>query len=141
MGVVWLGITRKMDRLIERKAALAAEKARLNLAIGHVAADGAAANEEEFKARTGASRELALKEAELTKAIEAYTYFEKAGERLATKTLFVIVFLFAVTVSGFTLWYTRVQVHLDRQVIDTAREQKAKADMAELELQQAKARK
>jgi hypothetical protein len=43
-------------------------------------------------------------------------------------------------IRGFTLWYTRLQVPLDRATADATREQKAKADLAELELKRARAK-
>jgi len=136
-GFIWWGVTKRWEALVERAYGFNTKVRERNIQLQHLVIDSRIMTPE----TEGILKERIRKNATDEQADEVLgMHLQDAIDRLkklSVHGLGVMAFALLMSVFGFFAWYLRVQRYQDEQTIDAAREQRARADLVEVELSKA----
>jgi hypothetical protein len=138
IGAVWYSANRNSNLLYDRKKEVLAEQAKLMSAMADVQAEMENSEGKPSDALIARKREANLREVELNAYVRALNELTDHRVKSNAKALWGMAVLLVCAVLGFRFWYCKLQWFQDHMTHDAWREQRAKADMAELELTRTK---
>ncbi len=139
MGALWYAMQKKLDRHGSERLKIKLEMVKQAEVWSFINRDRNAPMDRKYADEwLTHEREATIKDVELTRIAGDLDEKKRHLERAKVKTFGWLVVLFIATLVGFIFWYRNVQWFQDEVTLDSWREQKAKADLAIIELAKAK---
>jgi hypothetical protein len=138
IGGLWYAANKNGNLLYDRKKAVPVEQEQLMHRLAHIRSDIERSGGHPSEQLTKDSRDAELKEIQLNAYVRALNELTDFRVKSNTKAFGLMFVLSVIAVVGFSFWYCKLQWFQDRATFDGWREQRARADMAELELGRAK---
>ncbi len=134
IGALWYSANKNSNLLYDRKKEVLVEQAKLASSMADVQAEIENSQGKPSDALMAREREANQREVELNAHVRALNELTDHRVNSNAKTLWLMATFFVCAVVGFRFWYCKLQWFQDQMMHDAWREQRAKADTAELKL-------
>ena len=138
IGAVWYSTNKKGNELGDQKKGVRLEQDKLAVILANIELDSQVSGGKPDGQLLARKRDAEMKALELNTYVRVLNELTDYRVKSSSWALLWIVFLVVGATTGFVFWYRKVQWFQDRVTYDSWREQRAKADMAELELARTK---